>query len=156
MIGPQDIPPIPDECPDRLLEGLVKARVAALLKLSELTEAEAVRAEARRKAEAAALRYRNLLLEARGQGVLDLGIPSEEGAEPEEGRTETLGPAPEPLWRTNPLRDAQGRPILCDHRDCHRFAVRIVSYEAPNHREFGGQTHDCCSVHSRPPRPKKN
>ena len=156
MIGPQDIPPIPDGCPDRLLEGLVEARAAALLKLGELTEADAVRAEARRKAETAALRYRNLLLEAQGQGVLDLEMSSEEGAEPEEGRTETTEPVPGPLWRTNPLRDAQGYPILCDHRDCHRFAVRIMSHEAPNHREFGGQTHDCCSVHSRPPRPKKN
>lgn len=152
MTKPQDIPPIPDECPDRLLEELVKARAAALLKLSELTEAEAVRAEARRKAEAAALHYRNLLLEVQGQGVLDLEMSSEEDAGPEEGPE----PAPKPLWRTNPLRDAQGYPILCDHRDCDRFAVRIVSHEAPNHREFGGQTHDCCSVHSRSPRPKNN
>lgn len=38
----------------------------------------------------------------------------------------------------------------CGHTGCHREAVRIVSYEVPNHREFEGQTHDCCAVHSRP------
>lgn len=38
----------------------------------------------------------------------------------------------------------------CGHSLCHRQAVRIVSYEVPNHREFHGQTHDCCAFHSRP------
>lgn len=52
-----------------------------------------------------------------------------------------------------PLRNKKGEPIRCGHYGCYRLAVQIVSYEAPNHREFFGQTHDCCSVHS--PRPKK-
>lgn len=55
-----------------------------------------------------------------------------------------------PLWRTDPLRDAiilAGD--LCMHAGCYRYAVRIVSSEAPQHRQFRGQTHDCCSVHSR-------
>lgn len=64
-------------------------------------------------------------------------------------------PEPEhvpPLWQREPLLDSTGQPRYCDHRGCFRYAVRIVAYEAPKHREFGGQTHDCCSVHSRPRR----
>jgi hypothetical protein len=38
----------------------------------------------------------------------------------------------------------------CMHKDCWRKAVRIVSYEKPNHKEFRGQCHNCCQVHSKP------
>lgn len=38
----------------------------------------------------------------------------------------------------------------CGHARCERTAVRVVAYERPNHKEFKGQTHDCCAAHSRP------
>lgn len=41
------------------------------------------------------------------------------------------------------------KPVMCMHRGCWRPAVRICSWEQPKHREFKGQTHDCCAVHSR-------
>lgn len=44
----------------------------------------------------------------------------------------------------------KGRTVRCGHPGCYRPAVRIVSYERPQHRDFHGQTHDCCAVHSRP------
>lgn len=47
------------------------------------------------------------------------------------------------------LRDKRGRPIRCMHRLCWRNAVRIVAWESPRHKEFAGQTHDCCAIHSR-------
>lgn len=55
-----------------------------------------------------------------------------------------------PLWQREPLTDGEGVPLRCMHDGCFRYAVRIVSYEVPNHKQFKGQTHDCCSVHSRP------
>lgn len=48
------------------------------------------------------------------------------------------------------LHDVLG--VLCGHQGCYRPAVRVVAYETPRHREFFGQTHDCCAVHSRPSR----
>lgn len=42
-----------------------------------------------------------------------------------------------------------GLPIRCGHKGCNKKAVRIISHERPNHREFQGQTHDCCAKHSR-------
>ena len=41
---------------------------------------------------------------------------------------------------------AGARP-RCGHAGCDRPAVRVVARE--RHREFPGQTHDCCAVHSR-------
>lgn len=43
----------------------------------------------------------------------------------------------------------RGRPD-CGHDGCQRPAVRVVAYERPNHKQFLGQTHACCSAHSRP------
>jgi hypothetical protein len=59
-------------------------------------------------------------------------------------------PIPGHQWQENPLLDDKGRPIPCMHDGCYRYAVRIVSFEVPKHKQFFGQTHNCCSVHSRP------
>jgi hypothetical protein len=42
----------------------------------------------------------------------------------------------------------------CMHDRCCRPAVRVVAGEEPTHKQFLGQTHDCCAVHSVPPRRK--
>lgn len=46
-----------------------------------------------------------------------------------------------PQWSSRPY---------CGHSGCQRRAVRVVAYERPNHKQFLGQSHACCSVHSRP------
>lgn len=53
-----------------------------------------------------------------------------------------------PLWLREPLMK-NGQPLDCMHSGCYRYAVRIVAYEKPNHAQFHGQTHNCCSFHSR-------
>lgn len=63
---------VPDECPEHLRAEIDRARANALRRLNELAEADRARAAAQREAEAAVLRYENLLLEVRGQGTLDL------------------------------------------------------------------------------------
>jgi hypothetical protein len=47
------------------------------------------------------------------------------------------------------MYDSKGNPRRCMHDNCNRIAVRIIAYERPQHKQFEGQTHDCCSVHSR-------
>lgn len=51
--------------------------------------------------------------------------------------------------RDGPLRNKDGSIINCMHTGCNRPAVRIVAYERPDHKQFKGQTHDCCAFHSR-------
>jgi len=48
---------------------------------------------------------------------------------------------------------AKQEPI-CGHTGCLRPGVVVVSHEEPQHREFFGQTHDCCNVHK--PRAKRS
>lgn len=45
--------------------------------------------------------------------------------------------------------DKRGYPVECGHANCSRPAVRIIGNERPKHKEFKGQAHDCCSIHSR-------
>lgn len=66
------VAPIPENCPEHLLDALTAARTTALVHLSEVVEADRKRNEAQRLAETAVLHYSNLLLEVQGQGTLDL------------------------------------------------------------------------------------
>lgn len=45
-------------------------------------------------------------------------------------------------------REATPKKVICGHEGCFMLGLYIVSWEAPDHPEFRGQTHDCCRLHA--------
>lgn len=46
------------------------------------------------------------------------------------------------------MTKTKGQWRQCMHVGCTRRGKHVVSYEAPKHKEFFGQTHDCCDYHA--------